>query len=136
MIGQVNSTIGAQGVDQVLVGLETAGSGLKQAADGADTLAAGIDTAKTGADQLDSGATELADNMVTARDGSAQLAAGADQLATAIDGVTGPLLTALDGGVRWRTSAPRPPSFGNRLLRWRVECRHRSRPMQVPRYSR
>ncbi|WP_068163066.1 YhgE/Pip family protein [Rhodococcus phenolicus] len=98
VIGQVNSTIGAQGVDQVLVGLETAGSGLKQAADGADTLAAGIDTAKTGADQLDSGATELADNMVTARDGSAQLAAGADQLATAIDGVTGPLLTALDGG--------------------------------------
>ncbi|MFD6895591.1 YhgE/Pip family protein [Rhodococcus sp. NPDC060086] len=98
VISQVNSTIGAQGVGQVLTGLETAGSGLKQAADGAGTLAAGIDTAKGGADQLDSGATELADNMVTARDGSAQLAAGANQLATAIDGVTGPLLGALDSG--------------------------------------
>lgn len=98
VIGQVNSTIGAQGVGQVLTGLETAGSGLKQAADGATTLADGIDTAKSGADQLSSGATELSDNMVTARDGSAQLAAGADQLATAIDGVTGPLLNALDSG--------------------------------------
>lgn len=98
VINQVNSTIGAQGVGQVLTGLESAGSGLKQAATGAGTLAAGIDTAKSGADQLDSGATELADNLVTARDGSAQLAAGADQLATTIDGVTGPLLNALDSG--------------------------------------
>ncbi|CAM3047882.1 YhgE/Pip domain-containing protein [Prescottella defluvii] len=98
VIGQVNSTIGAQGVGTVLTGLQTAGSGLKQAADGAGQLASGIDTAKGGADQLASGATELSTNMVTARDGSAQLAAGASQLATAIDGVTGPLLNALDSG--------------------------------------
>lgn len=98
VINQVNSTIGAQGVGQVLTGLESAGTGLKQAADGAETLAAGVDTAASGADQLSSGATELADNMVTARDGSAQLAEGTNQLATAIDGVTGPLLSALDGG--------------------------------------
>lgn len=96
VINQVNSTIGAQGVGQVLTGLESAGSGLHRAADGADQLASGIDTAKSGADQLDSGAAELATNMVTARDGSAQLASGAAQLATAIDGVTGPLLDALD----------------------------------------
>ncbi|WP_137725494.1 YhgE/Pip family protein [Prescottella subtropica] len=98
VIGQVNSTIGAQGVGTVLTGLQSAGSGLKQAADGAGQLASGIDTAKGGSDQLASGATELSTNMVTARDGSAQLAAGASQLATAIDGVTGPLLTALDSG--------------------------------------
>ncbi len=98
VINQVNSTIGAQGVGQVLTGLQTAGSGLGQAADGAKTLAAGIDTAKGGADQLSSGAGELATNMVTARDGSAQLAAGAGQLATAIDGVADPLLNALDSG--------------------------------------
>ncbi|WP_305093650.1 YhgE/Pip domain-containing protein [Prescottella sp. R16] len=98
VIAQVNSTIGAQGVGTVLTGLQSAGSGLKQAADGAGQLASGIDTAKSGADRLASGATELSTNMVTARDGSAQLAAGASQLATAIDGVTGPLLTALDSG--------------------------------------
>lgn len=97
VINQVNSTIGAQGVGQVLTGLQSAGSGLKQAADGAGQLASGIDTAKSGADQLASGANELATNMVTARDGSAQLASGAAQLAAAVDGVTGPLLNALDG---------------------------------------
>ena len=98
VIGQVNSTIGAQGVGTVLTGLESAGSGLKQAADGAGQLAEGIDTAESGADQLASGSQELATNMVTARDGSAQLAVGANELATAIDGVTGPLLSALDSG--------------------------------------
>ncbi|EME15610.1 YhgE/Pip domain-containing protein [Rhodococcus triatomae] len=95
VIAQVNSTIGAQGVGQVLTGLQSAGSGLQQAASGAEQLAAGIDTAKNGADQLSSGADELATNMVTARDGSAQLASGAAELATAIDGVANPLLTAL-----------------------------------------
>lgn len=98
VIGQVNSTIGAQGVGTVLTGLETAGSGLKQAADGAGQLADGIDTAKSGADELASGSQELATNMVTARDGAAQLSAGAGELASAIDGVTGPLLGALDSG--------------------------------------
>ncbi|MBP1159535.1 MULTISPECIES: YhgE/Pip domain-containing protein [unclassified Rhodococcus (in: high G+C Gram-positive bacteria)] len=98
VINQVNSTIGAQGVGQVLTGLQSAGSGLQQAADGADQLAAGIDTAKSGADQLSSGANELATNMVTAESGSAQLASGAAQLATAIDGATTPLINALDSG--------------------------------------
>ncbi len=95
VINQVNSTIGAQGVGQVLTGLQSAGSGLKQASDGAGQLAAGIDTAKSGADQLSSGANELATNMVTAESGAAQLATGASQLATAIDGVTTPLINAL-----------------------------------------
>lgn len=98
VINQVNSTIGAQGVGQVLTGLQSAGSGLKQAAAGADQLASGIDTAKSGADQLSSGANELAANMVTAESGSAQLASGAAQLATAIDGATTPLINALGSG--------------------------------------
>ncbi|GAA4475489.1 YhgE/Pip domain-containing protein [Rhodococcus olei] len=98
VVNQVNSTIGAQGVGQVLTGLQSAGSGLKQAADGADQLASGIDTAKSGADQLSSGANELATNMVTAESGSAQLASGAAQLATAIDGATTPLINALGSG--------------------------------------
>jgi len=98
VINQVNSTIGAQGVGQVLTGLQSAGSGLGKAADGAEQLATGIDQANSGADQLASGAHTLADNMVTARNGSDALAAGASQLATAIDGVADPLLSALEGG--------------------------------------
>lgn len=98
VINQVNSTIGAQGVGQVLTGLQSAGSGLEKAAGGAEQLATGIDQANSGADQLASGAHILADNMVTARNGSDALAAGASQLATAIDGVADPLLSALEGG--------------------------------------
>ncbi|MGF7124384.1 YhgE/Pip family protein [Rhodococcus sp. TAF43] len=98
VINQVNSTIGAQGVGQVLTGLQSAGSGLGKAAGGAEQLATGIDQANSGADQLASGAHTLADNMVTARSGSDALAAGASQLATAIDGVADPLLNALEGG--------------------------------------
>lgn len=98
VINQVNSTIGAQGVGQVLTGLQSAGSGLEKAAAGAEQLATGIDQANSGADQLASGAHTLADNMVTARNGSDALAAGASQLATAIDGVADPLLSALEGG--------------------------------------
>ncbi|MDH6679504.1 putative membrane protein [Rhodococcus sp. LBL1] len=98
VINQVNSTIGAQGVGQVLTGLQSAGSGLGKAADGAQQLATGIDQANSGADQLASGAHTLADNMVTARNGSDALAAGASQLATAVDGVADPLLSALEGG--------------------------------------
>ncbi|GAB2641526.1 YhgE/Pip domain-containing protein [Prescottella soli] len=98
VINQVNSTIGAQGVGQVLTGLQSAGSGLGKAADGAEQLATGIDQANSGADQLASGAHTLADNMVTARNGSDALAAGASQLAAAVDGVADPLLSALEGG--------------------------------------
>lgn len=98
VLNQINATIGAEGVGQILTGLESAGSGLKKAADGAGTLANGIDTAKSGADQLTSGSRELADNLVTARDGSARLATGANELATAVDGVADPLLGFLDSG--------------------------------------
>ncbi|MCF8607662.1 YhgE/Pip domain-containing protein [Gordonia sp. HY442] len=91
----VNGAIGEQAVDQVLVGLVSAGKGLTTAADGAKQLAAGMDTANSGAQQLSSGADELAVNMVTARDGSAELAAGAQQLASGVDQATAPLTTAL-----------------------------------------
>ncbi|WP_241387081.1 YhgE/Pip domain-containing protein [Rhodococcus sp. CH91] len=98
VLGQLNSTIGAEGVGTVLTGLESAGSGLEQAASGAGRLEDGIGTAKNGADQLASGSRDLANNLVTARDGSAQLASGADELATTVDGVTGPLLNSIEGG--------------------------------------
>ncbi|WOC12078.1 YhgE/Pip domain-containing protein [Gordonia sp. MP11Mi] len=91
----VNGAIGEQAVDQILVGLVSAGKGLTTAADGAKQLAAGMGTANSGAQQLSDGADELAVNMVTARDGSAQLADGARQLASGVDQATAPLTAAL-----------------------------------------
>ncbi|WP_341258517.1 MULTISPECIES: YhgE/Pip domain-containing protein [Gordonia] len=91
----LNDKIGQQAVDQVLVGLTTAGAGLTRAADGADQLATGLKTADDGAQKLASGADELATNMVTARDGSAKLADGAGQLADGINSAAGPLKATL-----------------------------------------
>ncbi|GEE01732.1 membrane protein [Gordonia spumicola] len=100
----LNDKIGQQAVDQVLVGLTSAGAGLTKAADGADQLAAGLATADDGAQQLSDGATELATNMVTARDGSARLADGASQLAAGINSAAGPLTSTLrqvaDSGIK------------------------------------
>ncbi|WP_132992535.1 YhgE/Pip domain-containing protein [Gordonia zhaorongruii] len=87
----LNANIGKQAVDQVLVGLVSAGDGLTKASDGADQLAGGLKTADDGAQKLADGADELAVNMVTARDGSARLAAGAGQLADGVNSATSPL---------------------------------------------
>ncbi|EGD54906.1 YhgE/Pip domain-containing protein [Gordonia neofelifaecis] len=92
----MNNTIGAQAVDQVLVGLTTAGDGIKKAADGSAQLADGLHTANDGAHELASGSHELATNMVTARDGSAQLADGTAQLASGINAATAPLTSLLN----------------------------------------
>ncbi|GAA4671871.1 YhgE/Pip domain-containing protein [Gordonia humi] len=91
----VNGAIGQQAVDQILIGLTSAGSGLVTASDGAGQLADGLTTANDGAQQLSAGADELATNMVTARDGSAQLADGAGRLAAGVGQATGPLMAVL-----------------------------------------
>ncbi|NLG45656.1 YhgE/Pip domain-containing protein [Gordonia sp. (in: high G+C Gram-positive bacteria)] len=91
----LNDNIGERAVDQVLVGLTSAGKGLKKAADGSQQLADGLKQADDGAQQLAAGSNELATNMVTARDGSAQLADGTTQLATGINAATTPLLSLL-----------------------------------------
>ncbi|MFM9378890.1 YhgE/Pip family protein [Gordonia sp. VNK21] len=91
----LNENIGSQAVDQVLVGLQSAGKGLVTAADGAELLATNLATANEGAQKLASGSEELASNMVTARDGAQQLAAGNAQLADGITAATGPLMPLL-----------------------------------------
>lgn len=92
----LNEGIGEQAVDQVLVGLQSAGTGLVEAADGAKQLADGLGTANSGAQQLSQGADELAANLGVARDGAAQLAAGNAQLADGVAAATAPLLPLLD----------------------------------------
>ncbi|ALG86337.1 YhgE/Pip domain-containing protein [Gordonia phthalatica] len=92
----LNDNIGGQAVDQVLVGLTTAGDGLHKAADGSAQLADGLKKADDGAQQLASGSKELATNMVTARDGSAQLADGTAQLASGINSAVVPLKSMLN----------------------------------------
>lgn len=101
----LNEKIGEQAVDQVLVGLQSAGGGLVEAADGARQLADGLGTANAGAQRLSQGADELAANMGTAREGAAQLAAGNAQLADGIAAATAPLLPLLDQASSLSTSA-------------------------------
>lgn len=121
----VSSTIGAQAVDQVLVGLGSARDGFAQASDGALTLnaasgqlsdaahqvadgagsaAQGAATLATGAGTLADGTTQLADATGRLADGSAQLssgigsaAAGASSLATASDQLATGAQAAVDG---------------------------------------
>ncbi|MGB3884660.1 YhgE/Pip family protein [Gordonia sp. (in: high G+C Gram-positive bacteria)] len=106
----LNNSIGQQAVDQVLVGLVSAGDGLKQAADGSNQLAAGVHQVDNGAQQLAAGSKELADNMVTARDGSAQLADGTAQLASGINTATGPLMGVLNSV---QSSGVKPSQYAN-----------------------
>ena len=106
----INDKVGQQAVDQVLVGLTTAGKGIEKAADGSAQLADGLHTANSGAHELASGSRELATNMVTARDGSAELAAGTAQLANGIDAATTPLLGLLNSV---QSSGVKPSAYAN-----------------------
>lgn len=83
----VGETISAEAVDQVLIGLQTAGAGLVEAADGAalihdgaNTLEGGLHQAKDGSAQLADGAGELAAGLGQARAGAGELADGLGQL--------------------------------------------------------
>lgn len=96
VMAALNEKIGQQSVDQVLVGLQTAGVGLEKAADGSKQLADGLDQANSGAQQLAAGTKELASNMGTARDGAEQLAAGNATLADGIVAATDPLMPLLN----------------------------------------
>lgn len=108
----LNEKIGEQSVDQVLVGLQSAGTGLTEAADGAGQLADGLGTANSGAQRLAEGADELATNMVTAREGAAQLAAGNAQLADGITAATDPLLPLLSDAQSLQVSAETAKDLG------------------------
>ncbi|HEY0188458.1 MAG TPA: YhgE/Pip domain-containing protein [Cellulomonas sp.] len=78
----VSSTIGEQGVDQVLVGLGAARDGFATASDGALTLRAASGDLADGADQVADGAVSAADGATELADGASTLATGTDSLAS------------------------------------------------------
>ncbi len=93
----VANKISTAAVDQVLVGLLTAGDGVKQAADGAGKLATGAKDLDTGAQKLRGGAAELSGGIDQARDGSRTLAGGVHELRGGIDQATGGIIRLTDG---------------------------------------
>lgn len=80
----VSSQLGNQVASTLLVGLNDAGSGLRDAAAGAGELSEGIDSAVTGAGELTAGLGSLADGTVTLQDGAFRLSAGAGTLAAGL----------------------------------------------------
>jgi len=108
VLAKVGDTIGQQSVDQVLVGLTTAGKGIDKASAGAKLLATNLATADSAAQQLASGSKLLADNLATARDGSAQLQAGSAELAAGVESATGPLLGIIN---QLQSSGVKPSSY-------------------------
>lgn len=93
IITVIDGQLGTQVANQLLVGFNTIGDGMDEAADGSGRLAAGAGEAKDGADQLYDGANQLHDGLLEADDGVGRLQDGAKQLD---DG----LGTAKDGSER------------------------------------
>lgn len=85
MLPVISHQIGEEAVDKVLVGVQSAGSGLQQAAEGATKLNDGLATAVGGSSQLSEGTVKLNDSVATLAEGSDQLAAGTQQLADSIN---------------------------------------------------
>lgn len=99
VVNAVNDTLGKQVADTLLVGFNTIGDGMAQAANGADTLNKGIGTATDGAQQLadgteqarsaagqlNNGAQQLNSGAQQLRDGAGQASQAADQLANGLD---------------------------------------------------
>ncbi|GAA3289298.1 YhgE/Pip family protein [Arthrobacter citreus] len=80
----VSSELGGQVASTLLVGLNDAGTGLRDAADGANELSTGIDSAVDGAGQLVTGLDSLASGTVTLQDGALRLSSGAGELAAGL----------------------------------------------------
>ncbi|PRQ11832.1 YhgE/Pip domain-containing protein [Corynebacterium sp. 13CS0277] len=105
MLPVISNKIGAQAIDKVLVGVQSAGTGLDQAAlgasmlnDGAQQLDEGLDKALTGAQDLSQGAGTLNTKMGELASGADQLADGTATLNAAVGQATGKL-TQLTQGV-------------------------------------
>ena len=92
MLPVISDQIGTQAIDRVLIGMQTAGGGIEQAADGAGRLHDGatklndgLGTASQGVDTLASGSAKVDEKMGELAAGADRLAAGTQQLN---DGVT------------------------------------------------
>ncbi|MEB7447715.1 YhgE/Pip domain-containing protein [Arthrobacter koreensis] len=84
----VSTQLGNQVASSLLVGLNDAGEGLRDAAAGAGELTEGIDSAVDGAGQLTAGLGSLADGTLTLQDGAFRLSAGANTLASGLTDLT------------------------------------------------
>ncbi|WP_433667640.1 YhgE/Pip family protein [Nocardia sp. CA-136227] len=114
---QIAATIGRGYASQILVGVNSLGTGIADAskgatqlaqgtaqlADGSGQLSTGLDEAATGATQLVAGTRELHTGTVQLADGARELVTGTDQLGTGatqirdgVDQVITPLLDALE----------------------------------------
>lgn len=80
VLDTINTELGAQLADRLLVGFNTIGEGMRQAGDGASRLNDGAKRAKDGGTELASGADQLDNGLKAADDGAQQLASGAQQL--------------------------------------------------------
>ena len=95
MLPVISQQIGEEAVDKVLVGIQSAGTGLEQASEGATKLHDGIGSAVEGSGKLHEGATKLDESVLTLATGSDQLAAGTQQLADSVN-AAGPQLQRLE----------------------------------------
>lgn len=77
VLNAVDSRIGAEAVDKLLVGMVDAGMGLSRAAEGAGELDEGLGT-------LHDGSGELVDGLTRAKDGTTRLAAGTGELRSGV----------------------------------------------------
>lgn len=80
LVATIDAELGKQATDKLLVGFNTVGNGLGQAADGAGRLKEGVGEARTGAGTLADGTGTLAAKSQELDQGAAQLAEGATRL--------------------------------------------------------
>lgn len=97
ILNVLSEQIGAQAVDQVLVGLQTVRGGLVEAAEGSGQLADGTGALRSGVAELDDGANLLATNLHRASDGAAELASGTAQLDVGINELSTGLMPLAQG---------------------------------------
>ncbi|WP_369636745.1 YhgE/Pip family protein [Nocardia sp. JMUB6875] len=147
---KIAATIGKQYAAQILVGVNSLGSGLGDASQGATQLAqgttqlsdgfgqfsTGLGQAATGAAQLSAGAGQLHTGTAQLADGANQLVAGTDQLGTGaaqirdgLDQVLTPLLATLDPTGQ---SASDPDSIIGQLTQLRDGTRELARQLTDP----
>ncbi|AKK03259.1 YhgE/Pip domain-containing protein [Corynebacterium epidermidicanis] len=80
VVSTVDAELGSQVTDKLLVGFNTIGAGMQQAAEGSGKLHDGVGTAREGADKLATGSGELAKGANELDQGAAKLATGAAEL--------------------------------------------------------
>lgn len=80
VLGTINEELGTRVTDNLLVGFNTIGDGVDQAADGANELSDGAGSAADASKKLDSGAGELHEGIVSADEGAKKLESGAQEL--------------------------------------------------------